>query len=60
MNLGYRECYINLLFTAKLNKIIYDCGIIQVSKSFRNKYTFSFYTRFCIQIIIITQVVFIQ
>lgn len=60
MHLRQLENNIGLCIAAELNKFFYNAFIIEISELFRYKFSFCFYARGFIKLVIAAQIVFIQ
>src|SRR5450631_4208460 len=60
MNLRQLKTNIGLINAIKLHQFVYDHRIIEVTKSFGSKFSFCFYTRIFVKVVIIAKVVFIK
>ena len=60
MHLRYGKGNIDLAFISEPDQFLNNGIIIEISKTFRNKFSFCFYTRCFIQVVIITEVVLVQ
>ena len=60
MYLRQGERYIGLRFAAELHQLLHGTGVFQVGKSCGIEFTFDFYARVPVKVIIIAKIILVQ